>query len=695
MTRVARGIADWVTRRVESVEGQPWGPGTIIGLLAAVIAVRNLLEVVVAKNPVFQGLAAFVHYPLAYLGPFVGLTLVLAIWGSVAPARVARLMCLAWFLTLLPPLADLLLHPGVEVPTIAYLQADPAELGTIWFRFFDPRAALVGTTVGIRFEALAAVALGAVYVALKSKRWWRAAGAAVSIYVVSLFFFSLPVLVTRFFQFFSAKFTLNDILRGESVLIRPDLDAAPDSAAILWLAPVLAGLALAWRGAEKHHADEALFGRPLGAPRLPGAGVFLLGPLYAGVAAAIRLHFPAQQALVWAPYDLLALVGAGIALTLLCAAARRLAPGDGPWAAWVGVAGLLVCSALGRSATLGLLVAAGVLVPFGMDLVPARWRPAALAAALPLGAFGAFAAGSGLVIGDEAIARMPFQVAASSVLTALGFGVLVGAGPIRMAWAAIPALGAAVGLGGLLTGGPRILLGAVPAGLLAGVVGWAYERFAGYVNGRRALAMALAFVVFVHAEGVLSIETLRDEWSARANCVPRLDVIAGQRFEGKGDWPAAQGLYSKALRCDESYVPALRALGLGLIRYRQDKVDEGLRRLEKAAELAPASPTELNNLAGAYLQLKRPADALPLLDRARAINGSELAVLFNRAQALEALGRPDKAGRAWQEYIDKATGRAEEIENVKLARQHLRAIQRGDRPRTLEPPSATPAPTRP
>lgn len=685
MTNAAGRFKSWVLELIESVETQPWGPGTILALLVAIIAVRNLLEIAVAKNPVFVGLAAFVHYPLAYVGPFLGLTLVLSFWGRVAPARVARLMSVAWFLTLLPPVADLALHPAAEKPPIAYLQADPSELGLVWLRFFDPTIALVGTTLGIRLETLAAVLLGAVYVGAKSRRWWRALGAASSVYIVSLFFFSLPILVTRFFRFFSARITLNDILRGESVLIRIDRDAAPDSAAILWLAPVLALLAIVWRWAEQRRPEEAFFGHPMGGRRLPGTALFFVGALYAGMVAAIFLHLPATQPLVWAPYDFLALLAAPLALGLLCTAARRLAPGDGSSAAWLGGFALLICTALGRSASAGILAAAAVLLPSGLDLVPPRARSSFLAVALPFGASGAFVAGYGLVIGPEGIARMPLAVAAPTVLPALGFGVLQGAPRLRPAWAPVPVLGVSMGLGAFLAGDVRLVVVAVPAGLLAGLVSWLWGRDRPAGQLLRMMGLTLALVVFGMTRGMVASELLRGPWAQQAGCVPRLDVIDGQRFEEKGDWAAAENLYRKALRCDAKYVPAMRALGLGLIHHRADRVEQGLAQLTKAAELAPDSAADLNNLAGAYLQVKRPADAVPILERARALEPQNLAVQFNWAQALEDLHRLPEATRAWQEYIDRAAGRPEEAEGRKLARQHLRAIQGA-----MNSPSSTP-----
>ena len=59
------------------------------------------------------------------------MTLVLALLARVAPSRVARLMVLAWLLTLIPPLADLVLHHKSEAPTIGYMVAEPVDLPRI------------------------------------------------------------------------------------------------------------------------------------------------------------------------------------------------------------------------------------------------------------------------------------------------------------------------------------------------------------------------------------------------------------------------------------------------------------------------------------------------------------------------------------------------------------------------------------
>jgi len=73
--------------------------------------------------------------------------------------------------------------------------------------------------------------------------------------------------------------------------------------------------------------------------------------------------------------------------------------------------------------------------------------------------------------------------------------------------------------------------------------------------------------------------------------------------------------------------------------------------------LAPADLARLAAwLGGVDLQAGRAAQALPLLDRARAAGDHDPPTTANRAAALEALGRTAEAAAAWQEVAARAGG---------------------------------------
>jgi len=708
---------------MDAIEGQAWGPLATLALLAAVVAPRTLLEIAVPRNPVFAGLAAFVHYPLAYAAPFLALSLTLAVFARRAPARVARLMNVAWILTALPPLADLLLHRAAEKPAIGYLLADPSELGRIALRFFDPRVPLVGTTPGIRIEALAAVLLGALYVFLRTRRPLRAVGCAVAVYFVSFFFFALPTLVAGLFRFFNPRLALDDVLRGEGVFFRAIGEDAPDCASILWLLPLLAVLFALWKRAERNAApaDRWFGGRgpakdapaqagarggasegsagaePLQAAERPeplqaaagteplqaaagpeplqAAAPTLVAALWAGVAAARALHMPAGP-LVWAPFDALAFVGATLAVLFVVAAARRCARAEAAAeTAFLAAGVLLAALALGRAPALGLAATAAALAPFACRVLPEARRGLAAAILFPVAACGAFVAGYALVVGPEAPARLPLAALGFAIAAGLAAGAFAAVEAPRPPWLPIAAWSAAFTLGALLAETPILILAALPAGAVAGVVLVGARPGLGPRRGRLVGAVALGLCLFGLTRAATIVEPRAAELRRAAQSVPRLDVLRGQELEGKNDWKGALLAYQRALDTDPAYVPALRARGLGRLRFEKN-VGAALPDLERAVALAPDSAPDLANLAGAYLQAERAAEALPLLDKAARLEPERPQTLFNRAQALEALGRSGEAADGWRAYIAVAASIPAEAQSVAEARAHLAALAR-------------------
>ena len=686
---------------MDAIEGQAWGPLATLALLAAVVAPRTLLEIAVPRNPVFAGLAAFVHYPLAYAAPFLALSLTLAVFARRAPARVARLMNVAWILTALPPLADLLLHRAAEKPAIGYLLADPSELGRIALRFFDPRVPLVGTTPGIRIEALAAVLLGALYVFLRTRRPLRAVGCAVAVYFVSFFFFALPTLVAGLFRFFNPRLALDDVLRGEGVFFRAIGEDAPDCASILWLLPLLAVLFALWKRAERNSApaDRWFGGRTAtkgneeeGEPHaatarsaesgaderrepLQAVAPTLIASLWAGVAAARALHMPAGP-LVWAPFDALAFVGATLAVLFVVAAARRCARAEAAAeTAFLAAGVLLAALALGRAPALGLAATAAALAPFACRVLPEARRGLAGAILFPVAACGAFVAGYALVVGPEAPARLPLAALGFALAAGLAAGAFAAVEEPRPPWLPIAAWSAAFTLGALLAGTPILILAALPAGAVAGIVLVGARSGLGPRRGRLVGAIALGLCLFGLTRAATIVEPRAAELRRAAQSVPRLDLLRGQELEAKNDWKGALVAYRRALETDPAYVPALRARGLGRLRFEKN-VGAALPDLERAVALAPDSAPDLANLAGAYLQAERAAEALPLLDKAARLEPERPQTLFNRAQALEELGRSGEAADGWRAYIAVAASIPAEAQSVAEARAHLAALAR-------------------
>ncbi|UCF68162.1 MAG: tetratricopeptide repeat protein [Acidobacteriota bacterium] len=670
---------------VERIETLSWGPGTVALTTAAIIAVRHLLELIGPRNPVFPSLAAFVHYPLAYVGPFVALTLVLAFWSGVAPARVARLMVLAWTLTLIPPLADLLLHRSVEVPTVAYLRVDPQDLGWVYAHFFDPTKTLQGTTAGIRIEAALAVVLGAVYVLLHRRGVLRALGAAASIYVVSLAFFTLPMLVLSVMRLWRPRTTTTEFTSGEGMLIRVDRETSFDSLAVMWLVPLLVVLFFFWARVERDKPERWIAGR--GGPAIvPGAGLYAGLMLLAGVLAARWLHLPSDAPLVVAPYDYLAIPGAAISITLLVEGVCRLSPRIEPVSVGLVVAGLAGFAALGRAPPLGAAAALAPLVPLALGVVGATLHKWAIPPLLGISSLGAFCAGYGLLVGPEAPGRVPWPLLLFALLIGSGTGVLL------VRWRSLLRLVLAGLLWTLAAAGFGVWPLTVVAALLGaglGVIAWGIES----LSSRSRAASLLALIAGVLAVGLTyaatASETLGPELGEQARCVARLLRIRGEHYRDENNASLAINAFKQALRCDPDDVVSLRNLAL-LMRER-GRDDDAYGFMSRAVELWPRSPIDLVNLAVFELDRANREQALALLDRAVAIDPRHLGALFNRARALDELGQTPARIEAWQRYLRLAEGRPEEDGFVRHARRRLRELRRSPdspAPRTSRP--ATP-----
>jgi tetratricopeptide (TPR) repeat protein len=657
---------------VRHFEELPWGVLAVSGTVAAIVTVRNLLEIAAGTNPIFDGLQAFVHYPLAYVGPFLALTLVLAGWGRVAPGRVAKLMSLAWLLTLLPPVIDVVLHRAREGVTIGYLQVDPSELPYVLVHFFDPRVSLSGTTAGIRVEALLAVLLGALYIGMRSGRWWRALAGAVTVYVTSLFFFTLPTLVHALFRGLRPGLTREELFRSAGAFAHGSADTTPDRLAIFWLVPVIAVLGALWWWLERRRPSEErwLTGGPVAAAGSAGPALFATLVAAAGCLAGLALTMPAGRPVVLAPYDLLALLAlllvyplAGIAL------ARRDGLGAG-----AGLLCLSLVAGLGTPVAVGVAAAVGPRLPFVLGVVPERARAASSAAAWALSGYAAFVSGYALVAGEEALARLPAGVAAPAAMAGLAVGIHAAAPGLRARpWASPVLVGAGLGVAGWLEGSATLSLvglglGVAAAGLVAVASRWLPDRDRTAVL---AVAAAVAALVLLN----VGIAGSRGEaWRDRARNVVRLIRLDAVELMQQGKWAEAKPIFERALEVDPRDVESLRGMGLILLR-EEKQPDRAADYFRRAVEAAPGSVQDWSNLGAAHLEARRFEDAREALERAVELAPRDPRALFNLATCLERLDRDARAAETWRRFIEVADERPGYQAQVGHAARRLRALR--------------------
>lgn len=150
--KVLLGMIEWGG----SIKASPVQLGA---LFAATVILRNLLEAA-TLGILFEAPAFFLHFPIAYVFPMLGLVSLLHLASGFPLRKLLKIMTIAWTLTLLPPIIDFL---AGETGDIGYF---PLHRGNaVWFltNFFNPAVALPGTTTGIRIEAFIGCVLAGVF----------------------------------------------------------------------------------------------------------------------------------------------------------------------------------------------------------------------------------------------------------------------------------------------------------------------------------------------------------------------------------------------------------------------------------------------------------------------------------------------------------------------------------------------------
>jgi len=129
------------------------------GLFAATVILRNLLEAA-TLGILFEGPAFFLHFPIAYIFPMLGLVALLHLASGFPLPKLLKIMIIAWTLTLLPPIIDFL--AGVT-GDIGYFPLHKGNAAWFLTNFFNPAVVLPGTTAGIRIEAFLGCVLAGVF----------------------------------------------------------------------------------------------------------------------------------------------------------------------------------------------------------------------------------------------------------------------------------------------------------------------------------------------------------------------------------------------------------------------------------------------------------------------------------------------------------------------------------------------------
>lgn len=179
---------DLLTRLISWGEAMPGGASRLAAVFLSTVIARNILEGA-AGGMIFPPEAFLLHFPVAYVFPMLGIVAAMHLASGYPVPRLMKLMVWAWTLTLLPPLLDAALGTGSP---IGYFPLDSSNALHFIVNFFNPAAALPGTTAGIRIEAAAGCVLGGIFIGKVSRSALRGVAGTVLLAPLFLVFFGWP-----------------------------------------------------------------------------------------------------------------------------------------------------------------------------------------------------------------------------------------------------------------------------------------------------------------------------------------------------------------------------------------------------------------------------------------------------------------------------------------------------------------------
>jgi Flp pilus assembly protein TadD len=462
--RAYRWVEQRVVRLLDYFESAPVTLGRALALLAAVFAFRNIFEALAAGASLYYPAAFFVHFPLAYLPGIVLIPLILAALSGERVERVTKVLVVAWALTVLPPLFELVVgHAGAR---ISYL---PIQPGRFWWsvaNYFNPGVEFEGATAGVRLEGALGVLLGGYYVYLKRRKVWVALVSLPVIFFVMVNVFSLPYIFHHLLRVCGSDIPNVAVLFGtRGLVLRPALDLSDYSTALtdlLYLTPLLALWLLVYGRKKLGEVARWAFRLDTGGYALATAVGLYLG--YRAVGAGLPLDNP---------LDWMAMLGAVLAVFHAALGIRMLlpgdSPGDGPADVEDGpltdrerrnVGAVCLLLALGYAGTVNYYLL-GTLAVFAAAQAFLFLRPLNLRRVWPL---------SGLFIGVSVVAALGVGLAAfigGAVTTALPGALTWGVLVVAVLASGVLELRPEALLGGLAKKGRRVLA-ALTAG--AGVI---------------------------------------------------------------------------------------------------------------------------------------------------------------------------------------------------------------------------------
>ncbi len=136
-------------------------------------------------------------------------------------------------------------------------------------------------------------------------------------------------------------------------------------------------------------------------------------------------------------------------------------------------------------------------------------------------------------------------------------------------------------------------------------------------------------------------------------------------LQRQGKLRDAEKIFTRVLKAAPDHFEALNLLGT--VKAQLGRMGEAHRLLTAALKINPRAAGAWANLGQVQHALKRNDEALACLDKARALDGDNLAILNQHANTLLSLGRAEEALAEFQELLGRAPQHAEARLNCGLA----------------------------
>jgi tetratricopeptide (TPR) repeat protein len=143
---------------------------------------------------------------------------------------------------------------------------------------------------------------------------------------------------------------------------------------------------------------------------------------------------------------------------------------------------------------------------------------------------------------------------------------------------------------------------------------------------------------------------------------------------GQGRLREAEKIYARVLKAAPDNFDALNLLGT--VKAQQGHIGEAHRLFNAAVKANPAAPQGWSNLGQALHALKRSAEALECLDKARVLAPDDVNILYQHANTLLSLDRPGDALAQFQAVLARTPQHVEARINCGLAQAALGSPER-------------------